>query len=86
MLRALTDRGDDADTVADLCEMSARRDPALKGSRPASGDSRLLSTSAALDVRRDQAPLDQSKVQVNMRAAPPSRSSPAGRRRAGRRR
>jgi Pyruvate/2-oxoacid:ferredoxin oxidoreductase delta subunit len=30
VLRALTDRGDDFDAVADLCEMSARKDPALK--------------------------------------------------------
>ena len=30
VLRALTERGDDFDAVADLCEMSARKDPALK--------------------------------------------------------
>jgi hypothetical protein len=30
VLRAPTDRGDDFDAVADLCEKSARTDPALK--------------------------------------------------------
>jgi hypothetical protein len=31
VLRALTDSGVDFEAVADLCEMSARRDPALAG-------------------------------------------------------
>lgn len=40
VLRALTDSDVDFDAVADLCEMSARRDPALASmvSMPAGGD------------------------------------------------
>ena len=68
VLRALTDRGDDFDAVADLCEMSARKDPALQefaDRRFAAAEaSRRWMFSAA------GAPLDDSKVRVlNMRAA-----------------
>jgi hypothetical protein len=40
VLRALTDSGVDFDAVADLCEMSARKDPAL-ASLVAEGDVRI---------------------------------------------
>jgi len=41
VLRALTDRGDDFDAVADLCEMSARKDPALEKTRGKWGPYRM---------------------------------------------
>ena len=54
VLRALTDRGDDFDAVADLCEMSARKDPALKefAACEHADAGRLLSAGGALAVQR----------------------------------
>ena len=71
VLRALTERGDDFDAVADLCEMSARRDPALK--EFAACDTLTLVACYPRALRwmfsAAGAPLDEAKVRVlNMRA------------------
>ena len=94
VLRALTDRGDDFDAVADLCEMSARKDPALKEFAACGQLTLAACYPRALRwmFSAAGAPLDESKrARLNMRRRRPSRSSPAwtaprrhARRRAGR--
>ena len=72
VLRALTDRGDDFDAVADLCEMSARKDPALKEFAACQQLTLVACYPRALRwmFSAAGAPLDESKVRVlNMRAA-----------------
>ena len=72
VLRALTDRGDDFDAVADLCEMSARKDPALKEFAACESLTLVACYPRALRWMFSAAgvPLDESKVRVlNMRAA-----------------
>ena len=72
VLRALTDRGDDFDAVADLCEMSARKDPALKEFAACEQLTLVACYPRALRwmFSAAGAPLDESRVRVlNMRAA-----------------
>ena len=72
VLRALTDRGDDFDAVADLCEMSARKDPALKEFAACERLTLVACYPRALRwlFSAAGAPLDDAKVRVlNMRAA-----------------
>ena len=72
VLRALTDRGDDFDAVADLCEMSARKDPALKEFAACESLTVVACYPRALRwlFSAAGAPLDESRVRVlNMRAA-----------------
>ena len=85
VLRALTDRGDDFDAVADLCEMSARKDPALKEFAACGQLTLVACYPRALRwlFSAAGAPLDESTVRVlNMRG----RDGRADRRRARRRR
>ena len=72
VLRALTDRGDDFDAVADLCEMSARKDPALKEFAACEHLTLVACYPRALRwmFSAAGATLDESRVRVlNMRAA-----------------
>ena len=72
VLRALTDRGDDFDAVADLCEMSARKDPALQEFAACGQLTLVACYPRALRwlFSAAGAPLDESTVRVlNMRAA-----------------
>ena len=72
VLRALTDAGDDFDAVADLCEMSARKDPALKEFAACEHLTLVACYPRALRWMFDAAgaPLDESRLRVlNMRAA-----------------
>ena len=72
VLRALTDRGDDFDAVADLCEMSARKDPALKEFAACEQLTLVACYPRALRwmFSAAGAPLDPARVRVlNMRAA-----------------
>ena len=66
VLRALTDRGDDFDAVADLCEMSARKDPALKEFAACEQLTLVACYPRALRwmFNAAGAPLDESKVRV----------------------
>lgn len=72
VLRSLTDAGADFDAVADLCEMSARKDPALR--ELASAEHLTIVACYPRAVRwmfsAAGAPLDESRVRfLNMRAA-----------------
>jgi hypothetical protein len=72
VLRGLTDAGADFDAVADLCEMSARKDPALR--ELAASDHLTIVACYPRAVRwlfsAAGAPLDESRVCChNMRAA-----------------
>jgi hypothetical protein len=72
VLRALTDSGADFDAVADLCEMSARKDPALKEFASCEHLTLVACYPRALRwmFSAAGAPLDESRVRVlNMRAA-----------------
>jgi hypothetical protein len=72
VLRALTDGNADFDAVADLCEMSARKDPALKEFAACERLTLIACYPRALRWMFDAAgaPLDEARVRVlNMRAA-----------------
>ena len=81
VLRALTDAGVDFDAVADLCEMSARKDPALKELAASEHLTlrRLLPARGALDVqrRRRAARRVAGPRPEHARRRPPRKSSPA---------
>jgi hypothetical protein len=71
VLRALTDAGDDFDAVADLCEMSARKDPALAELAGAEQLTCIACYPRAVRWLFSAAgsPLDESRVDfLNMRA------------------
>ena len=72
VLRSLSDAGADFDAVADLCEMSARKDPALKEFAACEHLTLVACYPRALRwmFSAAGAPLDESRVRVlNMRAA-----------------
>jgi hypothetical protein len=71
VLRALTEAGDDFDAVADLCEMSARKDPALAELAAAEHLTCVACYPRAVRWLFSAAgvPLDESRVRfLNMRA------------------